>query len=471
MNIKKIVAGVLACCVVGEMGVIPKCISPVVSITASAQTEKSGTYGDNITWTMDNSGTLTISGTGDIMNNDSTIRESERTALKKVIIENGVTGIGNSLFMGCVNLESVTLPDSLTNIGKDSFSYCKSLKSITIPDSVTSIGYSAFSNCTDLTSITIPNSVTDMGMDLFKKCTALTSVTIPESITTIRLGTFSNCESLTSVTIPDSVTKIYPNAFYDCKNLSSITIPESVTDIGISAFEGTAWLENKLAENPFVIVNDILIASAIRLGDITIPDNIKNIGSGVFYGCSGITSVTIPDNIISIGNTSFYRCIGLTEITIPDSVTSIGNMTFGYCTGLETVTLPDSVKSIGNGAFDHCENLSEITILNPECEINDNEYTISNGNDKNYNCYFDGTIYGYANSTAQAYAEKYDYKFEPLGDANGDGKVTIADSVILQKYLLGTGSLSGWKSADLCKDDRIDVFDLCLLKQMLIQKK
>ncbi|MDE6780079.1 MAG: leucine-rich repeat protein [Ruminococcus sp.] len=421
----KILSGIMAVCLVGSVGVIPESIAPAATVTASAETVKSGTYGDNITWTIDNKGTLTISGTGDMMNNDSTIRESERTALKKVIIENGVTGIGNSVFMGCVNLESVTLPDSLTSIGKDTFSYCRSLKSITIPDSVTNIGYSAFSNCT-----------------------ALESVTIPDSVTSIDYGAFQNCTALESVTIPDSVTSISYSLFYNCTSLSSITIPESVTSIGGDAFYNTPWLEDEKKENNFVVVNDILIDSAVRSGDVIIPDNVKNIGNNVFYNCKDITSVTIPDSVTNIGNMAFRSCKGLTSITIPDSVTSIGNMTFKDCNGLTSIKIPDSVTSIGNSTFEGCKNLSEITILNPECEISDNEYTISNGTDQKYNCYFDGTIKGYANSTAQKYAEKYGYTFESLGEAptgnvteiqsgdtNGDGKLSIADAVLIAQAI------------------------------------
>lgn len=58
------------------------------------------------------------------------------------------------------------------------------------------------------------------------------------------------------------------------------------------------------------------------------------------------------------------------------------------------------------------------------------------------------------------------------GDVNGDGVLDIADIVLLQKWLLAVPDthLSQWQAADLCKDKRLDVFDLCLLKRELLYK-
>ena len=133
-----------------------------------------------------------------------------------------VTSIGNSAFVGCTRLTSITIPDSVTSIGNRAFYNCTGLTSITIPDSVTSIGNSAFSYCTGLTSITIPDSVTSIGHYTFYNCTGLTSITIPDSVTYIGYQTFYNCTGLTSITIPDSVTTIGDYAFYSCTSLATV---------------------------------------------------------------------------------------------------------------------------------------------------------------------------------------------------------------------------------------------------------
>ncbi|MCM1313917.1 MAG: leucine-rich repeat protein [Prevotella sp.] len=203
------------------------------------------------------------------------------------------------------------------------------------------------------------------------------------------------------------------------------------------------------------------------------------------------TEVVIPDEIdgikiTSIGKRTFYNCKKLTSINIPDSVTSIGESAFHYCLSLTSIDIPDSVTSISDMAFKGCSSLTSITILNPECAICNDKDTITNGyfqdsNGYNYND-FKGTIYGYENSTAQAYAEKCGYKFESIGkapekititgDLNGDNEFNLSDVVILQKYILGASDteISDWKQADLNDDGVLDIFDLCLMKKKLIEK-
>ena len=163
--------------------------------------------------------------------------------VKKIVIEDGVTSIGDCAFVFCVGLSSITLPDSVTSIGDSAFKNCSSLTSITIPDRVTSIEPYAFDNCSSLTSITIPNSVTSIGASAFYNCRSLTSITIPDRVTSIESRAFTGCSSLTSITIPDSVTSIGYATFAGCSSLTSITIPDSVTSIGESAFSNCSSLQ------------------------------------------------------------------------------------------------------------------------------------------------------------------------------------------------------------------------------------
>ena len=197
----------------------------------------SGTFGDNLEWTF-SGGTLTISGEGamdDYEYDYSTVPWSGLD-INEIVVEDGVTSIGDCAFCDCNSLESVTIPDSVTSIGEFAFSECTSLTSVAIPDSVTSIGKWAFEDCTSLTSVAIPDSVTSIGYCAFEHCTSLTSVAIPDSVTSIGDGAFSDCTSLTSVAIPDSVTSIGRYAFNLCTSLTSVAIPDSVTSIGKNAF-------------------------------------------------------------------------------------------------------------------------------------------------------------------------------------------------------------------------------------------
>ena len=149
----------------------------------AANTVKRGWTGD-CTWTLDGT-VLTISGNGKMGKYYMDKYPSWGLSITKVVIENGVTNIGDMAFTDCKSLTSITIPDSVTSIGYGAFYGCTSLTSITIPDSVTSIVDSAFEGCTSLTSITIPDSVTSIGYSAFYNCTSLTSVTIPGSVTDI----------------------------------------------------------------------------------------------------------------------------------------------------------------------------------------------------------------------------------------------------------------------------------------------
>ncbi len=238
----------------------------------------------------------------------------------------------------------------------------------------------------------------------------ITSVVIPDSVTTIGGRAFKNCENLTDVTIPDSVTTIGNNAFGYCSSLEEIVIPDSVTSFGTMMF-----------------------SSCTNLKKVILPEGITEVSPSTFTGCLRLESVNISESVVTIGGYAFQSCIKLSTITIPNSVKTIGNGAFAGCDYLNTVTIPESVTSIGEDAFQACEYMQAFMIKNPDCEIFDDKTTISNYGESGY----DGTIYGEVGSTAQAYAEKYGYKFSTisLGDMTGDGAINALDaSDILRDY-------------------------------------
>ncbi len=179
-----------------------------------------------------------------------------------------------------------------------------------------------------------------------------------------------------------AVTSISNRAFAECENLTSVTIPESVTNIG-----------------------DYSFYNCVNLTSVTIPESVTNIGDYSFFGCENLTNVTIP--AASIGDSAFMSCHSLADVTILEGVESIGSLAFFDCLSLTEIILPVSVVSIAEFAFAHCENLTGIYIANRECNIADDINTIADT----------ATIYGYANSTAQEYAQKYDRTFSEIDDA------------------------------------------------------
>ncbi len=185
----------------------------------------SGDCGESVTWTLDNSGVLTIEGSGAMSDYTAgpTVPWYGKT-VKSAVIADGVTKIGSYAFYGCSVLTSVNIPNSVTSIGDRAFYNCSGLTSVTIPNSVTSIGDYAFYYCSGLTSVTIGNSVTSIGMSAFIGCSSLTSVIIPNSVTSISDRAFRYCSSLTSITIPNSVESIGSYAFQYCSSLTEVTL-------------------------------------------------------------------------------------------------------------------------------------------------------------------------------------------------------------------------------------------------------
>ncbi len=175
-------------------------------ITAKFSTDKepdTSSYmcGENLYWSFnEETGELLILGTGKMTNYSATSPapwDEYKDKIKKLIVADGVTTIGNDTFIGCKNLEEIDLPEGLTKIGNSAFSDCASLTDIEIPESVKSLGHYAFYGCTGLEEVEIPENVTSIGNYSFRKCSGLKSVTLPESLANIGKGAFMECSSLT----------------------------------------------------------------------------------------------------------------------------------------------------------------------------------------------------------------------------------------------------------------------------------
>ena len=192
----------------------------------SANAETSGICGPDLTWHLTDNGVLTISGKGKMY--DYSYYYNNRAPwygnyIKRIIIGDGITTIGEGAFCNCSALTSVTIGNSVTTIGGSAFRGCSALTSVTIGNSVTTIGNGAFSDCSALTSVTIPNSVTKIGGGAFRGCSALTSVTIPNSVTTIVGFAFADCTNLQKVNIGNSVKTIGISAFNNCTSITQIS--------------------------------------------------------------------------------------------------------------------------------------------------------------------------------------------------------------------------------------------------------
>ena len=251
-------------------------------------------------------GTLTISKDKDVKDDTMPEREVSADGVNKtigrnsiqdddntvttIIIEDGITKIGNNVFQNCKKLTSITIPNSVTKIGDSAFNGCIALESIAIPNSVTDIGWSVFYGCKALKSIIIPNSVTDIGWTVFYDCTALESVTMSDNVTSIGNYTFQNCSSLTSIIIPSKVTDIGNQAFSGCSKLRSVIILDGVTSISGMAFKGCTALESVTIPNSVTSIDYFAFQNCSSLKSIIIPNSVTNIYSSAFEGCTALNS-------------------------------------------------------------------------------------------------------------------------------------------------------------------------------------
>ncbi len=168
--------------------------------------------------------------------------------LKKVIIGDGITFCGGSVFSSCTNLEEVILPSNLTTIAYNTFSCDYKLSKVIIPQGVTSLGERCFLACSSLTELVIPESITSIGEYVFSGCSSLTELVIPEGVTSIGDCAFFRCSSLKSIVLPKSLTACDYAPFNECTLLESIFYAGSKDDWNKFLTSSPDFME-KLNEN------------------------------------------------------------------------------------------------------------------------------------------------------------------------------------------------------------------------------
>lgn len=316
-------------------------LTAVVSVSSTA-----GICGTNVKWSLEN-GVLTIRGTGAMANYPDLERpwESMTAALRSVVIENGVTSVGERAFSNCKALTGVALPASVTGIGDYAFSGCTGLTAFTVPAGVTGIGTGVLAGCTALGAISVSSGNTKYcavdGVLFNGQKTVLlqypagktaSAYTIPSGVTGIGGAAFNGCTRLTGVTLPSGLKSIGGGAFCGCTSLVSAALPATVTSIGKWAFDSCRKLTGVKIPNGVTGIEERTFGHCASLTAITIPSSVKSIGYMAFLGCDSLQSVALQPGVEKIGYQSFVDCARLTSLTLPASVTSIGTQAFGNLT-------------------------------------------------------------------------------------------------------------------------------------------
>lgn len=248
-----------------------------------------------------------------------------------VQLPHGLTEVEDSAFCNDDTIGVVILPNTIEDIGVLSFADCSSLVCVHIPDSVKKIGKQAFKN-SYITHLDIPASVVEIGDDtgkaVFNSCAVLSKIRVDSK--NRKYDSRKNCNAIIET---ETNTLLY--------GCAKTIIPDTVKVIGYGAFFGNKMLE--------VIV---------------IPMSVEKIEGEVFCGCTSLKTVYIEKGLQEIPDNTFRGCTSLSVITIPDSVKKIDAYAFCGCTSLSVITIPDSIKEISWNAFDGCSSLKEVHINN-----------------------------------------------------------------------------------------------------------
>lgn len=357
-----------------------------------------------VTWNLEN-GVLTISGKGAMDSYGKAASQpwyQDRTKITSVVVEDGVTEIGNFAFYGLTNMKSIAIADSVTKIGAYAFKNCTALTDIQLPKNLETIGDSAFYNCTGLISVTFPESVTFIDGYAFARCTGIKQITFEGDAPEIEAGAFSGVKA--DVDYPkenatwtedkkqnyggqltwekaepwaikdhvltindDSVMADYDSAkktpwYADRDEITSIVVSEGVTKVGAFAFYGLTNLTSVTLSDTVTSIGGYAFKNSVKLTDINLPTGMKKIGESAFYGCASLKSITIPEGLYTIWAYTFKNCTSLSEVNLPSTLIKIDEAAFYGCTSLEKLDIPDNVSIIGIYCFKNCTKLSDVKL-------------------------------------------------------------------------------------------------------------
>lgn len=265
---------------------------PLVTTTWPVQ------IGENITAILDND-TLVLSGTGDTYNYENDlyyedfedywnewIDKESLSKIKKLIVGEGITGIGNGTFAGLVYLEEISFPKTLMTIGDYAFLGCKALESFTIPEGVTHIGQRILNKCSSLAFISFPSTLKEITCfaNEYEGLPSLRTVHLAEGIEKINDFAFCHHPNLKYITLPSTVTQIGEGAF-DYSGLIEITLPSNIGKVPLRAFEGDSLLKKVYLADGITSIEKYAFRECTQLQFVSIPESVKEIDPEAFYGC------------------------------------------------------------------------------------------------------------------------------------------------------------------------------------------
>lgn len=348
----------------------------------------SGSCGEGVTWYLDCDGIMIISGNGAMTDFKSLADRpwhSYTSNIVKVIVNDGVTNIGNRAFYSAGNLREVILGKDVKVIGEGAFYQCEYLNKINLNEGLERIKSIAFGWCTFMKEVTFPSTLKKIDDNAFYMDKYLTDIVLPEGLTHVGAAAF-NGSGIVNITIPSTLVEIDMAAFSRCSKLKNVYISDMSAWLSMSAYsEGANPIE--IAENLYLngeLVTDLVVPDDVtkisarsfynytHLKSVTIHEKVNLIDNNAFYGCSSLESVYIND-MDAWCNISFYGAGAanplteaenlylngelVTEVVIPRGVEKMGFAFYKYAK-LKTITIPPSVIDFYDSCFDGCTDLT-----------------------------------------------------------------------------------------------------------------
>jgi len=318
--------------------------------------DTSGTCGDGLTWSLSDSGVLTIKGAGKMKNYSG--REGQEAPwhvhtanIKKVVIESGVTSIGDCAFSECSQLTDVQIPSTVTSLGADAFYMCESLKAIVLPNSITEVGNYTFYGCAALEDVTLSNNLITISRSMFAQCKALKELEIPKSVTAIAYCAFNASNNLNYLYIPNTVTTVVDP--YQTFNGIAILCEDNAPVMQYAEeieylCPRSEWSGNCGTGLDYNFDYDTRTLTLIGNGNAS--------DANIFDGYQAVKYIVLKDFNATELPTYFYKWDSVENFEIPGTVTKLDYNTFADCDSLQYVVVPKSVTDIRSSFWGNSDN-------------------------------------------------------------------------------------------------------------------
>ena len=423
-----------------------------------------------------------------------------------LVIPDGIETIHGYAFAGC-NVKSISIPESVVIIEEGAFS-------LSVPALVCTDGIAYVDNWvvalekgwddprfTNM-DLTLPDGTVGIAEGVFS-LSRIKSVTLPASVRCIGSNAFADCEDMTDATVLNPECKIAGYAFSDnatihgYKNSTAkdyatyygnrfVALDETVSyegscgngvryvfdkDTGVLTISGTGAMTDFWAATPAPWSSYAASVRAVKL-----EEGVTTLGNLALRGCVKLENLSLPTTLTEIGTGNLptespmwqsaaageirvdgwlvsYKGTTPQDLRLGDGIRGMANGVFAW-DSVKTAVLPGSLLYVGKDTFLSCDALTDVTILNPDCIISYTYLPFPQST----------TLHGYKGSTAEAYASKYGNPFvalePPVGDADGDGKLTIRDALLTVQTLLD-GKFAA--AADMNGDGKLTLADVILL--------